>query len=45
MKQITIWDFSSISRDSSLALPYKEKEKLIKNYYDDMKNENGGKFS
>ena len=33
MKQITIWDYSSISRDS-----YEEKEKLIESYYHDMKN-------
>ena len=27
MKQIAIWDYSSISRDRYLALSYKEKEK------------------
>ena len=45
LKQITIWDYSLISRDSYLALSYEEKEKLIKNYYHDMKNRSGGEFS
>ena len=45
MKQIAIWDYSSISRYRYLALSYKEKEKLIKNYYHDMKNRSGGEFS
>ena len=45
MKQIAIWDYSSISRDSCLALSYEEKGKLIKNYYHDMKNRSSGPFS
>ena len=45
MKQSAIWDYSSISRYSYLALSYEEKEKLIKNYYHDMKNRSGGEFS
>ena len=45
MKQSAIWDYSSISRYSCLALSYEKKEKLIKNYYHDMKNRSGGEFS
>ena len=37
MKQFAIWDYSSISRDRYLALSYQEKEKLIKNCYNDIK--------
>ena len=37
MKQIAIWDYSSISRDSYLALSCEEKEKLVKSYYLNMK--------
>ena len=45
MKLIAIWDYSLINRDSYLALSYEEKEKLIKNYYCDMKNRSDGEFS
>ena len=45
MKQIAIWDYSSISRNSYLALSYKEREKLIKNYYHDVKNRSSGEFN
>ena len=43
-QQIPIWDYSSISRESYIALSNFEKEKLIRNYYSDMKSRGSGKF-
>ena len=45
MHQIPIWDYSSISKASYTALANFEKEKLIRNYYSDMKSRGCGKFS
>ena len=44
MQQISILDYSSISRESYIALSYFEKEKLIRNYYFDMKSRGSGNF-
>ena len=44
MKQILIWDYGSVSSDSYLALSYDEKEKLIRNYYSDMKSHGSGEL-
>ena len=44
MLQISICDYSSISREGYIALPNFEKEALIGNYYVDMKSKGGGKF-
>ena len=44
MQQIPIWDYSSTSRGSYIALSNFEKEKLIRNYYFDMKSRGSGKF-
>ena len=44
MQQISIWDYSSISRESYIALSYFEKEKLIRNYYFDMKSRGSSNF-
>ena len=45
MKQILIWDYGLVSSDSYLALSYDEKEKLIRNYYSDMKSHGSGELS
>ena len=45
MKQILRWDYGSVSSDSYLALSYDEKEKLIRNYYSDMKSHGSGELS
>ena len=45
MKNVTIWDHASITKDSYLALSHDEKEKLIRRYYFDTKSRGGsGKF-
>ena len=44
MLQIPIWDYSSISRESYIALYNFEKEKSIRNYYFDLKIRGSGKF-
>ena len=44
MQQIPIWDHSSISKDSYIALSSFDKEKLIANYYFDRKSRGSGKF-
>ena len=38
MKNVSIWDYTSISRDSYLALSHDEKEKLIWSYSSNMKS-------
>ena len=44
MQQSPIWDYNSIRREGYIALPNFEKEKIIRNYYVDMKSIGGGKF-
>ena len=39
MKKVTVWGYTSIARESYLALSHDEKEKLIRKYYSDMKVE------
>ena len=44
MKNVSIWDYTSISSDSYLALSHDEKEKLIWSYSSNMKSRRSGKF-
>ena len=44
MKKVTIWDYTSITRDTYLALFHDEKKKLFRRYYSDMKSRGSGKF-
>ena len=43
MKNVSIWDYTSISRDSYLALSHDEEEKLIWSYSSNMKSRGSGK--
>ena len=45
MKQVTIWEYFGLSKDSYLALPESEKRIKISKYYIEMKNKGTGKFS
>ena len=38
MKQVTVWDYFGLSKDSYLALPESEKRIKISKYYIEMKN-------
>ena len=42
MKQITIWDYFSITKEQYLAIPEQEKRVKISQYYSDMKSKTGG---
>ena len=44
MQQIPVWEYCSVSRDSYIALPNAEKEKLICSYYNDVKSRGSDKF-
>lgn len=44
MQQIPIWEYCLISRDSYIAFPNAEREKLICIYYNDMKSRGSGRF-
>ena len=44
IQQIPIWDYSSVSSEGYIALPNFEKEKLIHNYYSDLKKRGSSKF-
>ena len=45
MKQVTIWEYFGLSKDSYLALPESEKRIKISKYYFEMKNKGAGEFS
>ena len=38
MKQVTVWEYFGLSKDSYLALPESEKRVKISKYYIEMKN-------
>ena len=42
MKQVTIWEYFGISKDTYLALPELEKRVKISQYYSDMKSKGAG---
>ena len=42
MKQVTIWDYFGLSKDTYLALPESEKRVKICQYYSDMKSKGAG---
>ena len=47
MKQVTVWEYFGLSKDSYLALPESEKRIKISKYYIEMKNKaigGGGEF-
>ena len=44
MKQVTIWEYFGLSKDSYLALPESEKRVKISKYYFDMKSKGAGEF-
>ena len=44
MKQITMWDFFSISKEQYLAIPEQEKRVKISQYYSDMRSKSTGEF-
>ena len=44
MKKVKAWDYASVTRDSYPALSHDDKERLIRNYYSDMKSEGSGNF-
>ena len=44
MKRVTIWDYANISRENYLSLSHDDKEKIIRQYYFDIKARSGGKF-
>ena len=44
MKRTTIWDYSCITKEHYLSLPYHEKEAMLKKYYFDMKSRTCGKI-
>ena len=43
MNKITVWDYSSVSREDYLSLPNHEKEAMLCKYYTDMKGRSSGK--
>ena len=45
MKQVTVWEYFGLSKDSYLALPESEKRIKISKYYIEMKNKGAGEFS
>ena len=42
MKQVTVWEYFGLSKDSYLALPESEKKIKISKYYIEMKNKTIG---
>ena len=42
MKQITIWDFFGISKETYFAMPEEQKRAKISQYYSDMKIKSSG---
>ena len=42
MKQVTVWEYFGLSKDSYLALPESEKRIKISKYYIEMKNKATG---
>ena len=42
MKQVTVWEYFGLSKDSYLALPESEKRIKISKYYIEMKNKTAG---
>ena len=42
MKQVTVWEYFGLSKDSYLALPESEKRAKISKYYIEMKNKTTG---
>ena len=45
MKQVTVWEYFGLSKDTFLALPESEKRIKLSKYYFEMKNrDTGGKF-
>ena len=44
MKQITIWDFYSISKEQYLAMSEQEQRLKISDYYSNMKSKGSGEF-
>ena len=42
MKQVTVWEYFGLSKDSYLALPESEKRIKISKYYIEMKNKAAG---
>ena len=42
MKQVTIWDYFGLSKDTYLALPESEKRVKISQYYSSMKSKGAG---
>lgn len=37
MKKTSVWDYANINKESYLSLPLDDKEKIIRQYYFDMK--------
>ena len=44
MEKVTVWDYANVSKENYLSLSHYDKEKIIKQYYFDMKSRSGGKF-
>ena len=44
MRQVTVWEYFGLSKDTFLALPESEKRIKISKYYIEMKNKGDGKF-
>ena len=44
MKKVPVWDYANISKENYLSLSYEDKEKIIKQYYFDMKSQSGGLY-
>ena len=43
-KKVPMWDYANISKENYLSTSYEDKEKIIKQYYLDMKFRSGGEF-
>ena len=43
-KKVPVWDYANISKENYLSMSYEDKEKIIKQYYLDMKFQSGGEF-
>ena len=41
-KKVPVWDYANISKENYLSISYEDKEKIIKQYYLDMKFRSGG---
>ena len=44
MEMVPVWDYANISRENYLSLSHDDKEKIIRQYYSDMKARSNGKF-